>query len=77
MSVLSERREASSRDRQGESPAPGDRSPERKGDSQNRVDDTRNPRKGSGEVCAASLLVRNLSYRVTADDIRRMMTKYG
>lgn len=36
-----------------------------------------NPRKGSGETSTTSLLVRNLSYRVSADEIREKMEKYG
>lgn len=91
MSASPERREASPGDRRGDSPAPRGRSPggrddsrdrrdgsrDRRDDSRDRQDSSRNARKGSGEVCAASLLVRNLSYRVTSDEIRRMMTKYG
>jgi RNA recognition motif-containing protein len=37
----------------------------------------RNAKKGSGETSTTSLLVRNLSFRVTANDIRDMMEKYG
>lgn len=34
-------------------------------------------KRGSGELCPQSLLVRNVSYRVTTGEIRNMMEKYG
>jgi RNA recognition motif-containing protein len=34
-------------------------------------------RKRYGETSAASLLVRNVSYRVSPEEIRRLMEKYG
>lgn len=56
-----------SRDRRG-----GSR--DRRGGSRDRGRDNR---RGSGERSASSLLVRNLSYRVTGDEIRRMMSEFG
>jgi hypothetical protein len=34
-------------------------------------------KRGSGELCPQSLLVRNISYRVTSGEIRSMMEKHG
>jgi hypothetical protein len=39
--------------------------------------DRRTVKRGSGELCPQSLLVRNISYRVTSGEIRNMMEKYG
>ena len=34
-------------------------------------------KRGSGELCPTSLLVRNVSYRVTTGEIRELMQKHG
>lgn len=34
-------------------------------------------KRGSGELCPTSLLVRNISYRVTTTEIRSLMEKHG
>jgi FUS-interacting serine-arginine-rich protein 1 len=42
-----------------------------------RDDEDNRVKRGSGELCPQSLLVRNISYRVTSGEIRNMMEKYG
>lgn len=60
------------RDRDGDSRRRGGSD---RGDDDDR--DRKTVKRGSGELCPQSLLVRNISYRVTSGEIRKMMEKYG
>lgn len=42
-----------------------------------REEHERRVKRGSGELCPTSLLVRNISYRVTTNEIRSLMEKHG
>lgn len=53
-----------------------ERERERERDDDDRYGE-RKVKRGSGELCPTSLLVRNVSYRVTTGEIRAMMEKHG
>lgn len=54
-----------------------DRKDERDERDEREERDRKTVKRGSGELCPQSLLVRNVSYRVTTGEIRNMMEKYG
>jgi RNA recognition motif-containing protein len=54
-----------------------DRGGENNRDERDEGGERKTVKRGSGELCPQSLLVRNISYRVTSGEIRSMMEKHG
>lgn len=62
------------RDDGGRGPSPDNKYPPRRGDSRERRDDPRGPPPSEE---SASVIVRNISFRVYPDEIHRLFSYYG